>query len=122
MDERDYKAMNEKLNNIEPKNNGAEILKIARIQINERFFTNYKSHYEIMSNKTTGCAMIGFLKCFEWMNEMKQKPIEKISHEINVEVILKCLWAIKDKDQFYFNSYGKEMIEKCIEQKIKKEL
>lgn len=49
---------------------------------------------------------------------MKQKPIEKISHEINVEVILKCLWAIRDHDQFYFMSYGKEMIEKCIEQKV----
>ena len=53
---------------------------------------------------------------------MKQKPIEKISHEINVEVILKCLWAIKDYDQFYFNSYGKEMIENCIKQKLKKKL
>lgn len=53
---------------------------------------------------------------------MKQKPIEKISHEINVEVILKCLWAIREHDQFYFMSYGKEMIEKCIEQKVKKKM
>ena len=53
---------------------------------------------------------------------MKQKPIEKISHEINVEVILKCLWAIKDNDQFYFNSYRKEMIDNCIEQRVKKKL
>jgi len=51
----------------------------------------------------------------------KQKPIEKISHEINVDVILKCLWAIRDNDQFYFNSYGKEMIENCIAQKLNKE-
>ena len=51
----------------------------------------------------------------------KQKPIEKISHEINVDVILKCLWAIRDNDQFYFNAYGKEMIENCIKQKINKE-
>lgn len=53
---------------------------------------------------------------------MKQKPIEKINHNINVDVILKCLWAIKDKDQFYFNSYGKEMIENCINQRLKKKL
>jgi hypothetical protein len=52
---------------------------------------------------------------------MKQKKIEQISHDINVDVILKCLWAIRDNDQFYFNAYGKEMIEKCIEQKLKKE-
>lgn len=52
---------------------------------------------------------------------MKQKPIEKISHDINVDVILKCLWAIRDSDQFYFNSYGKEMIENCISQNLKKE-
>lgn len=52
----------------------------------------------------------------------RQKPIEKINHEINVEVILKCLWAIKDFDQFYFMSYGKEMIANCINQKVKKEL
>jgi len=53
---------------------------------------------------------------------MKQKKIENISHEINVEIILKCLWAIKDTDQFYFNTYGKEMIENCIKQRIKKNL
>ncbi len=51
----------------------------------------------------------------------KQKPIEKISHDVNVDVILKCLWAIRDNDQFYFSSYGKEMIENCIAQKLKKE-
>lgn len=53
---------------------------------------------------------------------MKQKKIEHISHDINVDVILKCLWAIRDNDQFYFNSYGKEMIENCINQRIKKKL
>ena len=52
---------------------------------------------------------------------MKQKKIEHISHDINVDVILKCLWAIRDNDQFYFNSYGKEMIENCIAQKLNKE-
>jgi hypothetical protein len=48
----------------------------------------------------------------------KQKPISKINHEINVEVILKCLWAIKDNDQFYFMTYGKDMIENLIKQRL----
>ncbi len=51
---------------------------------------------------------------------MKQKKIENISHEINVDVILKCLWAIRDNDQFYFNAYGKEMIENYIKQQVSK--
>ena len=51
---------------------------------------------------------------------MKQKKIEHITHDINVDIILKCLWAIKDNDQFYFNAYGKEMIEKCIKQQVSK--
>lgn len=50
----------------------------------------------------------------------KQKPLEKISHEINVDVILKCLWAIIENDEFYFKSYGKEMIENCINQRVNK--
>ena len=51
---------------------------------------------------------------------MKQKKIEHINHDINIDVILKCLWAIRDNDQFYFNSYGKAMIENCINQRLKK--
>ena len=47
---------------------------------------------------------------------MNQKKIEDINHNINVDTILKCLWAIRDKDQFYFIAYGKEMIEKYITQ------
>lgn len=48
---------------------------------------------------------------------MRQKKIEDLDHNINADTILKCLWAIRDKDQFYFIAYGKEMIEKCIKQK-----
>lgn len=48
--------------------------------------------------------------------KMNQKKIEDINHNINVDTILKCLWAIRDKDQFYFIAYGKEMIEKYITQ------
>jgi len=49
-----------------------------------------------------------------------QKPIEKITHDLSVDVILKCLWAIRDNDEFYFKSYGKEMIKNCISQRVKK--
>jgi hypothetical protein len=52
---------------------------------------------------------------------MAVKKIEDLSHKINVETILKCLWVIRDKDEFYFMSYGKDMINNCIKQKVKKE-
>ena len=47
----------------------------------------------------------------------KQKKLEDLSHEINIETILKVLWAIKDKDQFYFINYGKELFENLVKQK-----
>jgi hypothetical protein len=53
---------------------------------------------------------------------MKQKKIEHISHDLNVDVILKCLWSLRENDKFYFNSYGKEMIENCINQRLQKKL
>lgn len=53
---------------------------------------------------------------------MKQKPIEELSHDINVDTILRCLYAIKLFDEFYFKAYGKELIEKCIMQKLSKEV
>ena len=53
---------------------------------------------------------------------MKQKKNEHINHDINVDIILKCLWAIKDNDKFYFFAYGKEMIDNCIKQKSKSTL
>ena len=34
-------------------------------------------------------------------------------------IILETLWAIRDNDKFYFISYGKEMIEDYITNKIK---
>jgi hypothetical protein len=42
---------------------------------------------------------------------------EESINEINI--ILETLWAIKDNDKFYFMSYGKEMIEDYITNKIK---
>ena len=47
----------------------------------------------------------------------KQKKLEDLNHEINIETILKVLWAIKDKDQFYFVTYGKELFDNLIKQK-----
>ena len=39
-----------------------------------------------------------------------------------IDTILDCLWAIKDNDQFYFNTYGKDMIEGYIEKRIQEKL
>lgn len=47
----------------------AEMLDIARTKINSHFLTNYKTHNEIMADKRTGSAMIGFMKCWEWLNK-----------------------------------------------------
>lgn len=47
----------------------------------------------------------------------KQKKLEDLNHEINIETILKVLWAIKDKDQYYFVNYGKELFDNLIKQK-----
>lgn len=46
----------------------------------------------------------------------KQKKLQDLNHKISAENILKCLWAIRDKDQFYFISYGTEMINNLIKQ------
>lgn len=48
---------------------------------------------------------------------MKQKKHENFNHSINADIILKFLWAIKDRDKFYFMAYGKEMINNIIKTK-----
>jgi len=40
----------------------AKMLEIARTKINGHFLTDYKTHNEIMADKRTGSAMIGFMK------------------------------------------------------------
>ena len=45
---------------------------------------------------------------------MQQHTID----ETNINIILKTLWAIRDNDKFYFMSYGKEMIENYIDQRL----
>lgn len=47
----------------------SEMLDIARTKINSHFLTEYKTHDEIMANKITGSAMIGFMKCWEWLKQ-----------------------------------------------------
>ena len=49
----------------------AEMLEIARTKIITHFLTEYKTHDEIMANKVTGSAMIGFMKCWEWLKYLK---------------------------------------------------
>ena len=39
--------------------------------------------------------------------------------EINIEIILETLWAIREDDKFYFMAYGKEVIENYITNKTK---
>jgi hypothetical protein len=39
--------------------------------------------------------------------------------EINIEIILETLWAIREDEKFYFMAYGKEMIENYITNKTK---
>lgn len=43
---------------------------------------------------------------------MQQRTIDEI------DIILETLWAIKEDDKFYFLSYGKEMIENYIDQRL----
>lgn len=44
-----------------------EMIEKARIIINNHFLKNYQNHNEIMADKTTGSAMIGFMMCWNWM-------------------------------------------------------
>jgi hypothetical protein len=46
------------------------------------------------------------------------KKITELNHKIEIEIILKCLYAIKHKDFFYFNEYGKMMIENFLKQQL----
>lgn len=45
---------------------------------------------------------------------MQQRTMD----EINIDIILETLWAIREDDKFYFMSYGKEMIENYIDQRL----
>ena len=44
-----------------------DLLKIARDKINNHFLTSHKTHEDIMADKKTCGAMIGFIMCYEWL-------------------------------------------------------
>ena len=43
----------------------------------------------------------------------KQKKITELNHKIEIETMVKCLYAF-----FYFNKYGKMMIENFLKQQL----
>lgn len=45
----------------------------------------------------------------------------KKKHEYDIKIVLKCLYAIRNEDYFYFEAYGTEYIEKLIKQAINAE-
>jgi hypothetical protein len=50
----------------------------------------------------------------------KQKKIEDLKFNYDIEVALKCLWAIRKEDEFYFMEYGKDWLNKIVEQRLLK--
>lgn len=42
-----------------------EMLELAKNKVNAHFLTNYKTHEEIMADKRTSAAMIGFMICWD---------------------------------------------------------
>ena len=49
-----------------------------------------------------------------------QKKIEDLKFNYSVEVALKCLWAIRNEDEFYFKEYGKFWIKQILKQRLAK--
>ena len=43
---------------------------------------------------------------------------QRTTDETNIDIILETLWVIREDDKFYFMSYGKEMIENYIDQRL----
>lgn len=52
---------------------------------------------------------------------MNQKKKEDLRFKYDVEISLECLWAIRDRDKFYFMEYGKMLIDNLIKQEKKKQ-
>ena len=50
-----------------------EIIQVGMGIINNHFRTNYTKYEDMMADKQTSAAMIGFLKCYSWINESKEK-------------------------------------------------
>lgn len=41
----------------------------------------------------------------------------KLRHKLELDVILKCLWALRDEPFYYFETYGKDFIAQYVKQK-----
>jgi hypothetical protein len=51
-----------------------------------------------------------------------QKAIEHFNYLFDIDTALKCMWSMRTYDYFYFHSYGKDLLDTIIDQKVKKEL
>ena len=50
---------------------------------------------------------------------MNQKPEDKLNFKRDIEGTLKALWAIRNEDQFYFMSYGEDLIKSLLRSNTK---
>ena len=66
----------------------------------------------------TADECIGFVDGINKVLDVLGKSNVALIKEDNIDITLKSLWEIKDKDQFYFNSYGREMIENCVKKQF----
>lgn len=41
---------------------------------------------------------------------------QKLRHKLEIGVILKCLWALRNEPFYYFETYGKDFIQQYVKQ------
>jgi hypothetical protein len=51
---------------------------------------------------------------------MEQKTASKLKHKLELGVILKCLWALRNEPFYYFETYGKDFINQYVKQQTTK--
>jgi len=76
-----------------------QMLETAKQKINNHFCTDYKTHNEIMADRVTSAAMIGFMQCWEAGHEKSDKyvaikPINSINACADTTAVLKKLEAL----------------------------
>jgi hypothetical protein len=47
------------------------------------------------------------------------KAMNNMNFKYELKVILKCLWAIRDEDEFYFMAYGEDFINRLVNQRAR---